>query len=740
MNTVSACLICKNEKSNIALIIGDLCPVLEEVHITDTGSTDGTLEILKSQNKIFKNLFIHHFDWVDDFSAARNFSFSHGKNTDWVFWVDCDDRVDSKKLAKFKKEMLGTPSVDIWKLPYIYGPHLTLPRERFIRRSIVHYWKGAIHEYIHTERARDCYYAELSVVHNHVGKLRESGRNVRILEKEFAKDPTNDRTAYYFGRDLFDSGEKTRGAEILEHYLKLSCWKYHEDEIRARFILAGNCLEDKKYTEALKVIEPVYHLDPSRRRAEYYYIFGEVEKALGNLSVAADWYVRCLCKPPESGIVNHSYWTSLPLMKLVLCYRDLGMWDKVSEYSERLKGYSQYRDLVVELSSYILHPKPSSNEVVLELGTSELPHSYKAGKEPLLVNTGNFIKFQATNWVFNKSLPFITSSIDGIVADLALFEEMPVGEYFRVIKPGGFLWTTSPVEHGKIASGALENGFFKYIKTSGVRVAAAMTTCRRPHLFKLTYDSFQTNCLDRDMMKTFYVVDDFSPEGDLAAMRAAAPTAKFLAKTEKGHAHSINALIKELLEQGFEFLVFMEDDFIFIKEAHLIRKAVDIIRDDPRIGQVIFNKNYAESDCEEEDEHVLVCGEHRVSKNGGSYILHEYRTGQQLHDFYKNNPGRMSHTHWPHFSLNNGVWNLNAISNVGLITTFENFEHNYGLKYSSYGYKTAYLPEVHCIHLGKPRRGILKERPRLRLDMLKRHGIDDVVCDSTAYDLNNTKR
>ena len=45
-NTISACLIIKNEIDNIKGLVSDLRKFCDEIAITDTGSTDGTLEWL----------------------------------------------------------------------------------------------------------------------------------------------------------------------------------------------------------------------------------------------------------------------------------------------------------------------------------------------------------------------------------------------------------------------------------------------------------------------------------------------------------------------------------------------------------------------------------------------------------------------------------------------------------------------------------------------------------------------
>ena len=68
---LSLAIIVKDEEKNLARLLDSVEGLYDELVIVDTGSTDRTVEIAKryTQN-------IHHFKWVDNFSKARNFSFS----------------------------------------------------------------------------------------------------------------------------------------------------------------------------------------------------------------------------------------------------------------------------------------------------------------------------------------------------------------------------------------------------------------------------------------------------------------------------------------------------------------------------------------------------------------------------------------------------------------------------------------------------------------------------------------
>ena len=82
-------MIVKNEEKWLEKCLTAIKPILDNVDseliITDTGSTDKTVEIAKRYtNKVL------HFDWVKDFSAARNHGLSKAQG-EWFMMLDADD-------------------------------------------------------------------------------------------------------------------------------------------------------------------------------------------------------------------------------------------------------------------------------------------------------------------------------------------------------------------------------------------------------------------------------------------------------------------------------------------------------------------------------------------------------------------------------------------------------------------------------------------------------------------------
>ena len=103
MLPVSVCMIAKNEDIHIEECLKRLRPCKFEIIVVDTGSVDRTMETArKYTDKVF------HFDWCDDFSAARNFCVSHASNN-WILALDCDEYVHSIDVSSLRRIMQQYP-------------------------------------------------------------------------------------------------------------------------------------------------------------------------------------------------------------------------------------------------------------------------------------------------------------------------------------------------------------------------------------------------------------------------------------------------------------------------------------------------------------------------------------------------------------------------------------------------------------------------------------------------------
>ncbi|KAF0219374.1 MAG: family 2 glycosyl [Geobacteraceae bacterium] len=93
--TVSLCMIVKNEEKDLPKSLLSLTPLVDEIIVVDTGATDRTNDIAR----IF-GARVFDFQWSGDFSAARNFAASkaHG---DWILAMDADEVISPRDYTRF---------------------------------------------------------------------------------------------------------------------------------------------------------------------------------------------------------------------------------------------------------------------------------------------------------------------------------------------------------------------------------------------------------------------------------------------------------------------------------------------------------------------------------------------------------------------------------------------------------------------------------------------------------------
>jgi tetratricopeptide (TPR) repeat protein len=85
--TVSMCMVIKNEERNIERAITSAKPMVDELIVIDTGSTDSSPAIAEGLGAQ-----VYHYPWGDDFSAARNFAVSKA-SCDYIFMLDGDEYI-----------------------------------------------------------------------------------------------------------------------------------------------------------------------------------------------------------------------------------------------------------------------------------------------------------------------------------------------------------------------------------------------------------------------------------------------------------------------------------------------------------------------------------------------------------------------------------------------------------------------------------------------------------------------
>lgn len=233
---LSQCMIVKNEEKNIRKALSWGKNIVCEQIVVDTGSTDRTVEIAEEMGaKVF------HFEWIDDFSAAKNFAIEQASGN-WIAFLDADEyfsEEDTKKilplLAQVEEERRKL------KIPLMIRSSLANLDEEGRTTSIATQarlfsnvkslrYDGSIHEtlMIGGTKAPRAFEARDILTVYHTGysnavyqETRKLDRNIAILQKEVDKNPQNYEAWAYLG-DSFLANKQLKEAEkaynlVVEH-------------------------------------------------------------------------------------------------------------------------------------------------------------------------------------------------------------------------------------------------------------------------------------------------------------------------------------------------------------------------------------------------------------------------------------------------------------------------------------------------------------------------------------------
>ena len=333
MPTISLCMIVKNEEEVLARCLNSARGLADELIIVDTGSTDRTKEIAGQFTQ-----HVYDFEWIDHFSAARNFAFSKG-SCEYLMWLDADDVILPEDAAAFRelKSSLD-PSVDTVMMKYNIAfdeqgnPTFTYYRERLMRRCPLARWEGAIHEVV-TPFGK-IIHSPVAVTHRRKEKT-DPQRNLRLFEGLLQRgEQLSPREQFYYARELFYNARHKEAVEVFEQFLSEGRG-WVENNIEACRVMS-QCLQNLGEPErALAALLRSFRYDAPRAEVccelgYHYFVKQEYEPAI-------HWYksaLLCHKKETSGAFMLEDCYGYLPHLQLCVCYDRLGQLDVAIAHNE----------------------------------------------------------------------------------------------------------------------------------------------------------------------------------------------------------------------------------------------------------------------------------------------------------------------------------------------------------------------------------------------------------------------
>jgi glycosyltransferase involved in cell wall biosynthesis/tetratricopeptide (TPR) repeat protein len=220
-------MIVRNEEKNLRPCLASVAGLFDEIVITDTGSTDGTVAIAREFGAK-----VQHFQWIDNFAAARDVSLEHATG-EWLFWMDADDRFDDANREKLRQILADLPPDNVG---YVIncrcmaeqdtGNETVVKHMRLFRNHPGMKWAHRIHEQILPAlrlTGVTILFSDLTI--NHVGyqepglRARKLERDMRILLLEHSEMPNHPFTLFNLANAYRQKGDTVQALDYFRKSL-----------------------------------------------------------------------------------------------------------------------------------------------------------------------------------------------------------------------------------------------------------------------------------------------------------------------------------------------------------------------------------------------------------------------------------------------------------------------------------------------------------------------------------------
>ena len=333
MITISLCMIVKNEESILARCLDTAADLADEIVIVDTGSTDGTKQVAaRYTDKIYD------FEWIDDFSAARNFAFSKA-TMEYIYSADADEVLSEENRERFRrmKETL-LPEIEIVQMKYAnqlqfrtvynfdeeYRPKLFKRKRDFV-------WEAPIHETVRLEPV----VFDSDIVITHLPAESHASRDLETFYRHCAGGYRLPKRLHnMYARELMMAGGKEDFIKASEFFERSAADSERDAEeiaeaccVAARAArLAGNVVGFFKYASKILAEEAC---------SEICCELGEFYENAGDAEEAAVWYYNGVYETRP--ILDLRAGRSQGLKGLIRCYERLGCREQADVYRAELE-------------------------------------------------------------------------------------------------------------------------------------------------------------------------------------------------------------------------------------------------------------------------------------------------------------------------------------------------------------------------------------------------------------------
>lgn len=258
-------MIVRNESSRILRALGSVVDHIDCWIICDTGSTDGTPEIITDFFKLHNipgKLVTAPFV---DFSQARNAALSAAQQTghefpfDYILLMDADMELKVND-PKWKEFFQGAPSYDMFQCAGM----LHYQNRRLAKFGAPNGYLGVTHEYLDLESG-GCLPKEIAYFIDHAdgsNRVDKFKRDIKLLKEGLKTEPNNVRYLYYLAQSYRDAGKTEKAIKWYQRRVDAGGWA---EEVWSAMAFIALCHKDlKNEAEFIHHSLLAYNFRPSR--------------------------------------------------------------------------------------------------------------------------------------------------------------------------------------------------------------------------------------------------------------------------------------------------------------------------------------------------------------------------------------------------------------------------------------------------------------------------------------------
>jgi glycosyltransferase involved in cell wall biosynthesis len=275
----------------IRAALTEIAPHVDQAIVIDTGATDDTMKI--AAEVLGEKFRPRVWPWRNDFAAARNQALVFARDLirlggrepdaeDWIITADTDEWLHVPRL----REVLATVPIEA---DVVMVPHhsRTYRQCRCIRATCKGQWSMPVHEYFSPYRSIEApadwtFECQPRPTEDRTAKYEHYRR---VLEKETAENPKNERAFYYLGDTLAILGYKGAAIKAFDQCGSMPGW--NEQASWARYRAAILQFELGLTDHAIETCVKGIARTPTM--AELYWLAGWLCYQQGNYQAAANF-------------------------------------------------------------------------------------------------------------------------------------------------------------------------------------------------------------------------------------------------------------------------------------------------------------------------------------------------------------------------------------------------------------------------------------------------------------------